>query len=136
LYSLFLANLWFLGQAAEIPWVAGEHHDRPRLVKRDHREKRVERAPVPRQSALAEQFTSSAALLLANRDHCDSAERTVHACISGTATQDLAESGRSGDDSALPLASSLDHSKDGGVVGCQLGQALAVEDEGAAYSSS
>jgi hypothetical protein len=95
------ADPCFLRQAAQVPWVAGEHHDRPGLVKRDHGEKRVERAPVTRQTAPAEQLPGRTALLLVNRDHGDPAERAVYASVPGTATQDLGESGRSGDDQVI-----------------------------------
>jgi hypothetical protein len=136
LHPRTFADSWFFRQAAQVSWVAGEHHDRPGLVKRDHGEKRVERAPVTRQTAPAEQLPGRTALLLVNRDYGDPAEGAVYASIPGTATQDLGESGRGGDDSALPVASGLDQSKDGRMVGGQLGQALSVENEGAAYSSS
>ncbi|HTZ28554.1 MAG TPA: hypothetical protein VMC83_31435 [Streptosporangiaceae bacterium] len=91
-YGLFLANARFFSEAAQIPRVTGENHYGPRLVKRDHSEKRVERAPVSRQPGPAKQFACRASLLLVDRDHSDLTEHAVQESIAGTATQHFGES--------------------------------------------
>jgi hypothetical protein len=135
-HALSLANLRFLGQAAQIPWIAGEHHDRPWLVKRDYGEKRVERAPVPRQPAPTETLTRSAAMLLINRDHRDPAEHAVHASVCGKPPKHFCQGRRSRDDTATALSDGLEEVARPRVTAGQFDETFGVENQGAAYSSS
>ena len=58
------------------------------------------------------------------------------ASVPGAAAHDLSESRRGSYDIAVPIACSLDTGIGGRIVSCQLDQALRIENQRAAYSSS
>jgi hypothetical protein len=125
----------FLGETRQVSGVAGQQNGRPRLGKRDNGEERVEGAPVTRQPGAPEQLARSAALLLINRDHCHSAEHTVHASVPGRAAEDLGESRRGRHDAATPPSGSLEAASGLRVTASQLDETFGIEDQGAGYRS-
>jgi hypothetical protein len=134
--SLCLGTGWLVCQPAHVVRVAGEQNRRSWLGKRYHGKERVEGAPVARQPGAAEKLACCAALLLVNGDHRHSGEDAVHASILRSTAEDLGERRSGGHHSAAPIASSLDPGKGSRMVGCQFGQSLGIENQGAPYLSS
>lgn len=126
----------FLSEAGQVSGVAREHDGRPRLGERDYGEKRIEGAPMARQAGPAKQFAGRAALLLANRDHGHSTKHSVHTGVPGSAAQDLGQSGRGRDNTALPPSGSLETTSGLRVAIGELDEAFGIERQRAAYGSS
>jgi hypothetical protein len=107
-YALRFPTACFLGQAGQVFRVASEQDDRPGLLERDHGQKRIEGAPVTRQSGPPEQFAGRPPLRLIDRDYRYPAEHAVHAGVRRPASQDFGKSRRGGNDVAMPPSSNLE----------------------------
>lgn len=134
--SLCPGESGFLGETGQVAGIAGEQDGRPCLGQGHNGEQRVERAPMTRQPGPAEQLASGSAGLLVDRDDLDSAQDPVHARVPGRASQDLTQSRRRSNNSAVAAMGGLGIGVGSHIISCQFAQGLSIEDQGSAYSSS
>jgi hypothetical protein len=87
-----------------------------------------------RQPGPAKQLACLAALLHVNRDDRHSAKHAVQAGVPGSAMQDLGQSRRGRDDTAIPPSGRLEMAPSRRVAAGKLDETFGIEDQSAAYS--
>jgi len=91
---------------------------------------------MPRQSGLPQQLARGPTLFLSDRYNSDPAQYAVHRRIPWASTQYFGKSRGRGDNLGLGLVGVLRQRHSQGVAGGELDEALGVQDQRPAYSSS